>query len=123
MKTQTPTDERTLPEVWSDLYQTWTQTLFSTRNVPDTSDQKPAEPQGLAMQNPWQAAWDYWVDTWQRTVLFWDVMRQRSDQYYAQKDEGGAARAEFRRRTGAGRPHLRQAGQLSDWCGSSRRPG
>ena len=37
------------------------------------------------MQNPWQAAWDYWVDAWQRTILFWDVMRQRSDQYYAQK--------------------------------------
>ena len=85
MKTQTPTDGRTLPEVWSDLYQTWTQTLFSTRNVPGASDQKPAEPQGLAMQNPWQAAWDYWVDTWQRTILFWDVLRQRSDQYRAQK--------------------------------------
>jgi pimeloyl-ACP methyl ester carboxylesterase len=35
--------------------------------------------------NPWQAAWDYWVDAWQRTILFWDVLRQRSDQYYAQK--------------------------------------
>ena len=33
----------------------------------------------------WQAAWDYWVDAWQRTVLFWDVLRQRSDQYYAEK--------------------------------------
>ncbi len=49
------------------------------------SDRKPAEPQGLAMQNPWQATWDYWVDAWQRTILFWDVLRQRSDQYYAQK--------------------------------------
>jgi hypothetical protein len=38
-----------------------------------------------AMQNPWQAAWDYWVDAGQRTILFWDVLRQRSDQYYAQK--------------------------------------
>jgi len=28
---------------------------------------------------------EYWVDAWQRTVLFWDVLRQRSDQYYAQK--------------------------------------
>ena len=28
---------------------------------------------------------EYWVDAWQRTILFWDVLRQRSDQYYAQK--------------------------------------
>ncbi len=32
-----------------------------------------------------QQAVDYWVDGWQRTILFWDVLRQRSDQYYAQK--------------------------------------
>jgi len=25
---------------------------------------------------------DYWVDSWQRTVLFWDVLRQRGNQYY-----------------------------------------
>ena len=53
--------------------------------VPGASDRKAAEPQGLAMQNPWQATWEYWVDAWQRTILFWDVLRQRSDQYYAQK--------------------------------------
>lgn len=28
---------------------------------------------------------DYWVDSWQRTVLFWDVLRQRSNQYYQHK--------------------------------------
>jgi hypothetical protein len=32
-----------------------------------------------------QPAVDYWIDGWQRTILFWDVLRQRSDQYYAQK--------------------------------------
>ena len=32
-----------------------------------------------------QQAVDYWTDGWQRTILFWDVLRQRSDQYYAQK--------------------------------------
>ena len=32
-----------------------------------------------------QQAMDYWIDGWQRAVLFWDVLRQRSDQYYAQK--------------------------------------
>ncbi len=30
-------------------------------------------------------ALSYWVDAWQRTILFWDVLRQRSDQYSAQK--------------------------------------
>jgi hypothetical protein len=35
--------------------------------------------------SPWQAAWDYWVDACQRTVLFLDVLRQRSEQYYAEK--------------------------------------
>lgn len=25
---------------------------------------------------------DYWVDFWQRTILFWDVLRQRGNQYY-----------------------------------------
>jgi len=85
MKTQTPSDGRTLPELWSDLYQTWTRTLSSAWKLPDASDRKMAESPSSAMLNPWQAAWDYWVDAWQRTILFWDVLRQRSDQYYAQK--------------------------------------
>lgn len=28
---------------------------------------------------------DYWVDSWQRTILFWDVLRQRSNKYYQHK--------------------------------------
>lgn len=28
---------------------------------------------------------DYWTDFWQRTILFWDVLRQRSNQYYEHK--------------------------------------
>jgi len=32
-----------------------------------------------------QQALDYWVDGWQRTILFWDVLRQRSDEYYQQR--------------------------------------
>src|SRR5215831_17328698 len=85
MKTHTPTHGRTQPELWSDLYQTWARTLFSTWQVPAASDWKPAKPSAAVMQNPWQVAWEYWVDAWQRTILFWDVLRQRSDQYYAQK--------------------------------------
>jgi len=30
---------------------------------------------------------EYMTDAMQRTVLFWDVMRQRSDQYYAEKEK------------------------------------
>ena len=33
----------------------------------------------------WGPVGEYMTDAMQRTVLFWDVMRQRSDQYYAQK--------------------------------------
>ena len=32
-----------------------------------------------------QQAVDYWTDTLQRTILFWDVLRQRSDEYYQQR--------------------------------------
>ena len=33
----------------------------------------------------WGPLGDYMTDAMQRTVLFWDVLRQRSDQYYEQK--------------------------------------
>ncbi|MGK9231131.1 DUF3141 domain-containing protein [Inquilinus limosus] len=34
-----------------------------------------------AWAEPWAYAVEYWVDAAQRTVLFWDVMRQRGNQY------------------------------------------
>jgi hypothetical protein len=37
---------------------------------------------------PWQAAWDYWTDAAQRTVLFWDVMRQRGNLLLEQEAKG-----------------------------------
>src|SRR5215831_12061335 len=85
MQTETPTDGRTRSEVSSDRYQTRTPTLSSTRSLPGLSDRKLLDPTFSAMPNPWLSAWDYWVDAWQRTILFWDVLRQRSDQYYEQK--------------------------------------
>ncbi len=49
-------------------------------------------PSPTASSSPWPIMPDlatqvlsYWVDAWQRTILFWDVLRQRSDQYSAQK--------------------------------------
>ena len=45
----------------------------------------------MAKLNPALQAWgqfgEYMTDAAQRTILFWDVMRQRSTQYYAQKDK------------------------------------
>jgi len=32
-----------------------------------------------------QHTFDYWVDFWQRTILFWDVLRERSNNYYQHK--------------------------------------
>jgi len=37
---------------------------------------------------PWQAAWDYWTDAAQRTVLFWDAMRKRGNQYLEREAQG-----------------------------------
>jgi hypothetical protein len=38
-----------------------------------------------ALAGPAQQAMEYWVDGWQRTILFWDVLRRRSNTYYEQR--------------------------------------
>ncbi len=38
-----------------------------------------------AVLQAWGPLGEYAADAMQRTILFWDVLRQRSDQYYAQK--------------------------------------
>ena len=38
-----------------------------------------------AILQAWGPVGEYMVDASQRTILFWDLLRQRSDQYYAQK--------------------------------------
>ena len=38
-----------------------------------------------AFSAPAQQAMEYWVDGWQRTILFWDVLRWRSTAYYEQR--------------------------------------
>ena len=78
MQTQMPTDSRARSEARPPI-------PSSTSTLPGAYDRKPAVPAASAMANPWLAAWDYWVDAWQRTILFWDVLRQRSDQYDVQK--------------------------------------
>jgi pimeloyl-ACP methyl ester carboxylesterase len=83
--TQTPTDGHAMIDLWSDPFGTWTRTLSSVWTLPDASARKPGEVLPWMALNPWQGDWDYWVDACQRTILFWDVLRQRSDQYYAEK--------------------------------------
>jgi pimeloyl-ACP methyl ester carboxylesterase len=89
MSLQALTDSRTIADLWSDLYGTWARTFVSPWTLVDTSAGKGAELPVLATPGAgfsgWQAAWGYWVDACQRTVLFWDVLRQRSEQYYAEK--------------------------------------
>jgi hypothetical protein len=36
----------------------------------------------------WRAVSEYWVDAWQRTILFWDVMRQRGNTFLEHEDRG-----------------------------------
>src|SRR5437762_10618749 len=57
-------EERAKPELWTDW---WGKTSSGT---------------------PWQAAWDYWVDAAQRTVLFCDVMRKRGNMFLEHEAKG-----------------------------------
>jgi hypothetical protein len=56
--------------------------------MPDAPFAWPGMPATLSTNNALQA-WgplgEYMADAMQRTILFWDVLRQRSDQYYEQK--------------------------------------
>jgi Protein of unknown function (DUF3141) len=51
-------------------------------NTP-ASTSSPFDPQATPATA--QQAYDYWVDACQRTILFWDVLRRRSDQYYQER--------------------------------------
>ena len=47
--------------------------------------------------------WSYWIDAWQRGVLFLDVMQQRSQQYEEHAAKSRPARPQIRRRARDGR--------------------
>ncbi len=49
-------------------------------------DQKPVE--AAVPENPWQAWASYWMDFAQRSVLFWDTMRERGNNYIEHVREG-----------------------------------
>jgi len=40
------------------------------------------------MPHPATQAMSYWVDSWQRTVLFWDILRERGNVYLEHEREG-----------------------------------
>ncbi len=46
------------------------------------------QPMGAQSENPWQAWTDYATDFAQRSVLFWDVLRERGNNYIEHKKEG-----------------------------------
>jgi hypothetical protein len=73
---------------WSDLWWSWTRALAPAGTGPGRSGPAPAEPPRPPFANPWQAAWDYWVDAGQRTILFWDVMRKRGNQFLEHEEQG-----------------------------------
>jgi len=47
-----------------------------------------AQSVGAVSDNPWQAWASYWTDFAQRSVLFWDVMRERGNNYIDHVREG-----------------------------------
>ena len=65
--------------------------MSSTTSKAKTAAAVKPMPNTLFAMNPFLQAWgpvgEYVVDAAQRTILFWDLLRQRSDQYYAQKEK------------------------------------
>ncbi|HEY3099299.1 MAG TPA: DUF3141 domain-containing protein, partial [Methylomirabilota bacterium] len=68
----------------TELWRNWMQNVW------------PRSQDGIAIRWPvpdarladWGAAWEYWVDAWQRTILFWDVMRQRGNTFLEHEERG-----------------------------------
>ena len=65
--------DRSTTELWTEWWRPWAAPFGSWQT---------------AAFNPWQAACDYWTDAAQRTVLFWDVMRQRGNQFVEHEEKG-----------------------------------
>ena len=74
-----------------------------------------------AFFGPFNSAVDYMIDAAQRSVLFWDVMRQRGNQYREHLAETAPHVLEYEVELVARWPHARAAGQLHPGAGSSRR--
>ena len=80
---------------------------------------KPAAAQPKSPMEMWTDVANYAVDFAQRSVLFWDTLRQRGNNFVEHAPARAAAGAALRLRDGARRPHARAAGQLR--AGAHRR--
>ncbi len=77
--------------------------VLPSGKAPDT----PSATAGMdAALQAWGPLGEYLVDAAQRTILFWDLLRRRSDQYQEQKAKDRAPCAQLRRRIGTRRPDL-----------------
>ena len=75
----------------TDVWQDWITKLWPGANGAGAMT-RPAGPITWpapdARLGDWQAAWEYWVDACQRTILFWDVMRQRGNTFLEHEEKG-----------------------------------
>src|SRR5213596_1459489 len=75
----------------TELWQNWIQNIWPGANGAGAMT-RPAGPITWpapdARLGDWQAAWEYWVDACQRTILFWDVMRQRGNTFLEHEAKG-----------------------------------
>ena len=70
-----------------------------------TNQSKPTTTALTQAFGPLPPAIDYMIDAAQRTVLFWDVLRERGNQYREQAAKLAAARPELRVRSYHRRSH------------------
>ena len=68
----------------AELWQNWMQNIWP-RSQDGVGIRWPVPDARLA---DWGAAWEYWVDAWQRTILFGDVMRQRGNAFLEHEERG-----------------------------------
>ena len=66
-------------------------------------------------------AMDYWVDSWQRTILFWDVLRRRSANYYEQRAKPVPHVLSFDAELVLDARTFERPANYLCWCASSRR--
>src|SRR5207247_2287449 len=75
----------------TELWQNWIQNIWPGANGAGAMT-RPAGPITWpapdARLGDWQAAWESWVDACQRTILFWDVMRQGGNTFLEPEDKG-----------------------------------
>jgi hypothetical protein len=75
-------------KAWTDFALNCTRLAASTWSGAVASAPAPAAPAPWPMTSVWPAAWAYWVDAAERTILFWDVMRKRGNAFLEHEAAG-----------------------------------